>query len=131
MWPELVQDGYCNDESNNPDCNFDGDDCCYACVDKEHCQDCLCIHEHGWQGINPLIGDGFCQDGMNSAQCNFDQGDCCLFNITINQCTNCTCLVHETCAAGYHPLVGDGFCHDISNNERVILMEETAVDHAL
>ena len=92
MWPELVQDGYCNDESNNPDCNFDGDDCCYACVDKEHCQDCLCVHEHGWEGINPLIGDGYCQDGMNSAQCNFDGGDCCGSCINTDYCTNCSCL---------------------------------------
>ena len=31
-YPELVGDGYCNDEANNLHCDFDGGDCCYSCV---------------------------------------------------------------------------------------------------
>ena len=73
----MIQDGYCNDESNNHDCNFDGDDCCYTCVNKDFCKHCLCFNEHDLGGINPLIGDGICHDGLNNVHCNFDGGDCC------------------------------------------------------
>ena len=38
----LVGDGYCNDETNNPNCNFDGGDCCGPCLNKEFCSECLC-----------------------------------------------------------------------------------------
>ena len=30
--PDVVGDGYCNDETNNPECNYDSGDCCGVCV---------------------------------------------------------------------------------------------------
>ena len=33
----LVGDGFCNEETNNEICNFDGGDCCGDCVNKDHC----------------------------------------------------------------------------------------------
>ena len=41
---DLIANGFCNDESNNAGCNFDGGDCCGFCVNTEYCLDCLC-HE--------------------------------------------------------------------------------------
>ena len=38
----LVGDGYCNDETNNPNCSFDGGDCCGPCINNEFCSECQC-----------------------------------------------------------------------------------------
>ena len=38
---ELVGNGYCNDETNTIDCNYDGGDCC-ANVITDHCSECTC-----------------------------------------------------------------------------------------
>ena len=38
----LVGDGYCNDETNNLDCSFDGGDCCGPCINNEFCSECQC-----------------------------------------------------------------------------------------
>ena len=46
----LVGNGYCNDETNNVDCNYDGGDCCGTCVNTDQCSECAC---HG-----DIIGDG-------------------------------------------------------------------------
>ena len=32
----LVGNGFCNDETNNFKCNFDGGDCCGLCILKDH-----------------------------------------------------------------------------------------------
>ena len=47
----LVGDGYCHDEANKIQCAFDGGDCCYSCVNKEFCKQCLCINENGDEDI--------------------------------------------------------------------------------
>ena len=74
----LVGDGFCNDETNNADCNYDGGDCCGSCVVTEHCTECQCLGEVDGNGVSsPSIGDGYCQDETNNAQCNYDGGDCC------------------------------------------------------
>ena len=47
----MIGDGYCNDETNNADCNYDGGDCCltnndgyyYSFLNKDHCSECLCL----------------------------------------------------------------------------------------
>ena len=33
----FVGDGFCNAETNNAVCNFDGGDCCGTCVNIKHC----------------------------------------------------------------------------------------------
>ena len=89
---ELVGDGYCNDETNNIHCNFDGGDCCYFCLITNFCSDCLCLTEGFGDHINnPLIGDGFCHDVTNNADCSFDHGDCCLSNLNTKYCSECIC----------------------------------------
>ena len=37
-----IGDGYCDDFTNTPDCNFDGGDCCGTNVNVEFCTDCTC-----------------------------------------------------------------------------------------
>ena len=37
--------GFCDDENNNVECNFDGGDCCLDEVDKHYCSECIC-HEN-------------------------------------------------------------------------------------
>ena len=54
-WIELVGDGYCNDESNNRHCNFDGGDCCYKCVSTLFCLECECLTGNAGQEINHHI----------------------------------------------------------------------------
>ena len=44
---DLVGNGVCNDEANNEGCNFDGGDCCGACVNTEYCTECVCHEELG------------------------------------------------------------------------------------
>ena len=38
----LVANGFCNNETNTFECNFDGGDCCVN-VNADYCTDCLCI----------------------------------------------------------------------------------------
>merc|ERR1712051_772889 len=57
---ELVGNGFCNDETNNPDCNYDGGDCCIMDANTD-----------------AFVGDGFCNDETNIAECYYDGGDCC------------------------------------------------------
>ena len=38
----LVGNGFCNDETNNADCNYDGGDCCVN-VNTDSCTDCNCL----------------------------------------------------------------------------------------
>ena len=40
--PYLIGDGYCNDETNNEGCYYDGGDCCGDCINTEFCFECIC-----------------------------------------------------------------------------------------
>jgi hypothetical protein len=40
--PQWVSDGTCDDITNTPECDYDGDDCCLDEIDTEYCTDCLC-----------------------------------------------------------------------------------------
>ena len=40
--PPSVGDGYCNDDTNNQQCNFDGGDCCVN-VNTDYCSSCSCV----------------------------------------------------------------------------------------
>ena len=89
----MIGDGFCDDETNNQGCNFDGGDCCGSCIVKSHCSDCLCLQpdvdEHNI--TNALVGDGYCNDDTNNPDCNFDGGDCCGGNVNMQYCTDCQC----------------------------------------
>ena len=39
----MIGNGYCNDETNNAECNFDAGDCCGSCASMEQCSDCQCL----------------------------------------------------------------------------------------
>ena len=39
----LVGDGYCNDETNVLECNFDDGDCCGPNITTTHCTECQCL----------------------------------------------------------------------------------------
>ncbi|CAM9907104.1 unnamed protein product [Pylaiella littoralis] len=98
-----IGDGYCDQNNNKPECNYDGGDCCectcvapddwngacgrwagFACIDP----DAACVDDDSVT-IDMLencdareIGDGFCDDRNNNAECAYDGGDCC----------DCTCV---------------------------------------
>ena len=67
----LVGNSFCNDETNNPDCNHDGGDCCPN---------------------SNMVGDAICHDETNHLGCNYDGGDCCLMNVNTDSCSDCNCL---------------------------------------
>ena len=114
--PALVGDGFCNDETNNIDCNYDGGDCCGSCVVDKFCSQCECITGVNVGEINnPLIGNGFCNDETNNELCNYDGGDCCGFCVVKNYCSSCICYAEFNDTLTFNPLVGDGFCSDESN----------------
>ena len=84
--------GYCNDESNIAECNYDGGDCCGPCVITNHCSECACLGGLAGAGA---IGNDFCDDEINNADCNYDGGDCC----------------------PTPDLIANGFCDDETNHE--------------
>ena len=102
-----VGDGYCYDETNNVECNYDGGDCCLSSPNTDNCSDCSC-HFLGpcLNGTHSLIGNGVCNDVTNIALCMFDGLDCCGFDFNNNDgvyfydfefevddstCTECSC----------------------------------------
>ena len=64
----MVGDGYCNDESNNIHCAFDGGDCCYSYGRSiTFCKECKCLTGYSDEKINyALIGNGYCNDETNN-----------------------------------------------------------------
>ena len=40
--PYKIGNGYCNDETNNEGCSYDGGDCCGPNVDTTYCIECIC-----------------------------------------------------------------------------------------
>jgi hypothetical protein len=90
--PKTIGDGYCDDNNNVPECNYDGGDCCGSCVNKEYCFTCACLDGRSDNAIdNPLIGNGYCDDSINRPECNYDGGDCCGPSVNTDFCTLCTC----------------------------------------
>ena len=110
----MFKNGFCNDEVNHADCNFDGGECCID-INTDHCSNCTCHHQENCAaGFTPsVVGDGFCNDGPNNADCNFDGGDCCGSCVLKNQCTECACLGG---ADVINPFIGNGVCNDEFNN---------------
>ena len=90
----LKGDGFCNDETNNAHCEYDGGDCCGSCVIKDRCSKCLCFSNIIlYDGVtNPLINNGFCNDETNIADCQYDGGDCCGPCVNKDHCLECLCF---------------------------------------
>ena len=89
----MILDGFCHDETNNENCNYDGGDCCGYNINTDFCSDCKCyVNEACVGGTHPFVGDGFCNDETNNADCNYDGGDCCGVCVVKTKCTECPCL---------------------------------------
>ena len=86
----MIGDGFCDDETNNPECNFDGGDCCGLCIVKNRCSQCTCLQSEVTVA-NILVGDGYCNDETNNPNCSFDGGDCCGPCINNEFCSECQC----------------------------------------
>ena len=100
----MVGDGYCNDETNNIHCNFDGGDCCYTFVVKSFCSECRCLTDRAGEEIHhPFLWDGYCHDETNIAELNYDGGDCCLINVKRDYCSNCSCFVNGIITSPGYP----------------------------
>ena len=88
----MVGNGFCNDETNNAECNYDGGECCDLNANKDYCSQCACnFLEICTDGYHPLVQNGFCNDETNNFDCNYDGGDCCV-NLNTNYCSDCNCL---------------------------------------
>ena len=42
MYADYIGDGYCDDENNIEDCQFDSGDCCGPDVFTDYCLECIC-----------------------------------------------------------------------------------------
>jgi hypothetical protein len=111
----LVSNGFCNDETNNAYCKYDGGDCCVVNANTYSCSDCVChLIETCAVGYHPLVRNGFCNDDPNIAECDYDGGDCCGCVIT-EHCEDCACLGNINSDEVTNPLVGDGVCNYQTN----------------
>ena len=97
----LVGNGFCNDDTNIAECDYDGGDCCGYIINSEHCTECTCFYQETClAGVTHVfVGDGFCNDETNIADCDYDGEDCCLI-IRIS-------LTNELLNAGYEYVNGD------------------------
>ena len=46
FFPNWIGDGYCDDENNFHECNYDGGDCCGDSVNITYCNECLCCEQN-------------------------------------------------------------------------------------
>ena len=111
----MVSDGWCDDKTNNADCNFDGFDCCGSDVKTNFCKECLCLLDNYCNVSRSIIGDGFCHDEANNEFCNFDDGDCCGDCKVTDFCSKCECLGGPIVV---NPLIGNHQCNDETNNPK-------------
>ena len=118
----MVGDGYCDDETNVLECNFDDGDCCGPNITTTHCTECQCLEVIVPPSGNILfkyiilnlipfnflkidctipqwIGDGYCDDVINTELCNYDGGDCCGSSIDTTYCIECQCCDIGGCNA--------------------------------
>merc|ERR1711962_1649639 len=87
-----IGDNFCDDQNNNPECEFDGGDCCQEEAGDgwdNYCQICECLDmpettetpfettQAPSECVDQWIGDNYCDDQNNNPECDFDGGDCC------------------------------------------------------
>ena len=134
---ELTGDGYCDDETNIPECGYDYDDCCQLQNDRSLCTNCTChlledeVQLFKSQSCGDLshhitnhLGNGVCDLNLNQAKYFFDVGDCCRefhkfeemtckFEEHYEECPKYTCIPSNNfCIAKG---LGDGICQDYNN----------------
>ena len=117
-----INDGFCDDECNHPNYNYDGGDCCLDIVNNAKCIDCYCyedcsIHTLRFNDDKDLqpdsecyevedfniedcealsLNDGICDDGCNNHFFDFDHQDCCLPDPSYVTCRRCICYANCT-----------------------------------
>ena len=97
----LMNDGFCNDLNNIPQCDWDGGDCCFNgnVGWDNYCGACECLDPDPDPCPKPAwkIGNGKCDDAQNIEVCDWDGGDCCNNeNPGWNDyCDDCKCLDPE------------------------------------
>jgi hypothetical protein len=74
-YSHIISDGFCNDEANKPECDFDGGDCCLPTTLVNHCSDCYCSQDIDYTivkqkvlcptNLEPLLNNGHCNDEVN------------------------------------------------------------------
>ena len=120
--PTWLNDGYCDEECNHPDFDYDGGDCCLDIVNNAKCIDCYCyedcsIHTLRFNDDKDLqpdsecyevedfniedcealsLNDGICDDGCNNHFFDFDHQDCCLPDPSYITCRRCICYANCT-----------------------------------
>merc|ERR1711937_541120 len=139
-------DGHCDDDNNNPGCDWDGGDCCGKSGKEkqyEYCSACKCLDCNGESGDDCVTkfannvkcgeadykGDGNCDDENNNAFCGWDGGDCCGAKVVKTYCKECKCKdctykpkEGDKCVksiggtCGSAAYKGDGNCDDNNNN---------------
>merc|ERR1711981_266560 len=131
--PQWFGDTYCDDENNNPECGFDGGDCCQEDPNDgwdNYCEFCDCLEMEatteppmGECAIPHWFGDNYCDDENNTPECGFDGGDCCGDDVNTSYCSECECFdFPETTQApdGSNCEIphwfGDSYCDDENNN---------------
>jgi len=99
-----IADNFCDDINNNPECEFDGGDCCQEDPAEgwnNYCEECECLDAPEPTTEAPMecavptwAGDNFCDDENNNPECGFDGGDCCdnTGEGWDNYCSLCECL---------------------------------------
>jgi len=115
--PQWAGDNFCDDENNNPECGFDGGDCCDNTGEgwDNYCSLCECLEmpetteppmetteepmetteePMGECAAPQWFGDNYCDDENNTPECGFDGGDCCDNEMEgyTNYCNACECL---------------------------------------
>ena len=135
---ELAGDGYCDDETNIPECGYDYNDCCLLENDRSLCTNCTChlsedevqlfqsqsCFNHFNHYVTNRLGDSICDLDLNQAKYYFDVGDCCRdfhefekmtckFKEHLVKCPPDPCIrSNNFCIAEE---LGDGICQDHNN----------------
>ena len=74
----MIGNGICEDDYNNPVCQYDGGDCCMANHDTTICTECQCIQEPTFDPCPSFdrIADGQCNEINDNLICSYDGEDC-------------------------------------------------------
>lgn len=95
------KDGFCHDELNNENCDYDGGDCCLPTVYTDVCQECKC-KDPGVKGLaktekgcglltkEELDDVKYCKDYLNVPECQYSNGQCC-GKAVLHFCDECKC----------------------------------------
>lgn len=123
------QDGFCHDELNTAECQFDGGDCCLDTVYTDVCQECQC-KDPAIKGIQKRVKGcdltdnlsivDVCFDELNVPQCQYSNNQCC-GDVKLHFCSDCQCKdprntqkrTVEKCEL--YVFKGNGLCDDVNN----------------